>query len=169
MSSAADIRARKSSRIIPVTLPGTDLVIECRRPELLTLASRGWVDWPSLQQVQAALATTQAADAAVLDNRPVLNATEKARTIGTFLDEFICAAAVRPRVVLTEAEVVDPDTTLWIDDIELDDKLAIFDEMVVRAQPAVAEFRGDESTGAVDRSGGEAVRDTPVDAAVGAG
>ena len=42
------------------------------------------------------------------------------------MDEWVCAAAIAPRVVLTEAEVTDPDTILWVDDLSLGDKMAIF-------------------------------------------
>lgn len=165
MSSAAEIRARK--QIIPVTLPGTDLVIECRRPDLLSLVSRGWIDWPALQQIQATFAPAESAGV-VLDNRPVPTPIEKARLIGTFLDEFVCAAAVRPRVVLTEAEVTDAESILWVDDLTLDEKMTVL-AALVGTPPAVTEFRREESPGDPGGPSGAAVRDAPVDAVVGAG
>lgn len=169
MSTAAEIRARlKSTKTIPVSLPGTDLTINCRQPDLLTLASRGWMNWPALRAVQAIGAELATRDATVVDNRPIDSVLEQAKTVGDFLDQWVCAAAVSPRVVLTEVEVTDPDHILWVDDLPLDFKAAIVAATTPRTPPAVAEFRGNESPGAAPGSSGEAVRDAPIDAVVGA-
>lgn len=170
-STAAEIRARlKASRTIPVTLPGTDLVIDCCQPDLLTLATRGFMTWPALQAVKASFAEIeQSSDGTVVaDNRPVASVLEHAKTIGAFMDEWVCAAAVSPRVVMKETDVTDPDQMLWIDDLSLEFKTAIVTATMPRTPPAVAEFRRDESPGAAPGSSGEAVRDAPVDAVVGA-
>ena len=126
-STAAAIRAhfRTASPVVAVTLPGTDLILECRRPDLLELTSRGWLNWPTLQRVREITAEWEQERKAkadttvtVIDNRPtpkVETLMEQARTVIGFLDEWACAAAVTPRVVATEAD--SSDDSLWVGDL----------------------------------------------------
>jgi hypothetical protein len=161
MSSAAEIRSKKKAKTIDVTLPGGDLVITCRRPELLTLASSGWLTWPALQRVQELLKERSAPLGVEIDNRPVASVLEKAGDIAALLDEWVCAAAISPRIVLTEAE--SGPEVLWIDDLDLDDKMAILAATMPQTPVAVTEFRGPEPAGAADRPGSETLRDAPID------
>ena len=96
-SSIAEFRAKlKANALIPVTIPGTDLVIDCRRPELLNMVSSGFLAWPALRRVQEAIA--ERSRDTVIDERPQPTTLEKARAFVDFLAEMVCAAAVQPRV-----------------------------------------------------------------------
>lgn len=150
-----------------VTVPGTDLQIKCRRPTLLTLATKGWLQWPALKRVQELTAgERQLAEGIVdFDNRPQPTVRESADTYRSFLDELACEAAVAPRIVLTEAEAQADPGAVWVDDVPLDLKLAISAAVLAAETTAVAEFRGEQPPGAPGGPSGAPVRDAAVDPA----
>lgn len=170
MSSAAEIRAaRRGPRTISVPISGTLTVIECQRPPLLTLVANGWMPWPALRRVQEVQAESTPAPDPATDNRPIATVLEKAQAFGAFLDEWVCAAAVAPVVVLTQVEVTDPAAVLWINDLEYEDKIAIFVATSIPTPSLVMEFRGQESSGDPPGPRGAAVRDAAVDALASVG
>lgn len=169
-SSIADFRAKlHQDALISVTIPDTDLVIECRHPALFTMAIRGLMSWPAFDRVQA-LHEQETASELILDNRPMPSLVDKAKAFGDFLDDWVCAAAVSPQVRRSAADLdVQRGEALAIDEIPLNGRIAIWTATMRRTDVAVAEFRGDEPPRDPDRSGGEAVRDEALDTVVSAG
>lgn len=167
-SSVSDFRSKlKKPAAISVTIPGTDLIVECRHPNLFTMAMKGLITWPALARVQA-INTVEAEG--VIDNRPLPALADKATAFGDLLDEWVCAAAVAPLIRMSAADLeVQQGLALSIDEIPFDVRVAIWNATALRPDPAVAEFRGDQPASAPPGSSSEAVRDTPVDAAEGHG
>lgn len=150
--SAIASAAQLSRRKISVSVPGTDLVIVCRRPDLLGQVTRGVLPQPS---VDAVLRQAQAGGVDPM-------ASEDLTLAADFIDRWVCLAAVQPRIVLTEAEA--SESAVWVDDLDLALKLAIVSATTTKVapvDPAVAEFRGDQSTGTAAPSDGTGVRDAP--------
>lgn len=154
MSKAKVLRASDLHRArVEVTVSGTDGVIVCRRPDLLSQVVRGLLPQPLVDAVMAR-AVSGTFDAA--------NVSALAES-GEFIDRWVCLAAIEPRVVMTEAEA--SDNAVWIDDLDLNLKLAIFHATVAKPAPvdaAVAEFRGRESERAAAGSDGTPVPDPTV-------
>jgi hypothetical protein len=165
MSSATELREqfrkRKPVPII-VTVPDTDLTFECKRPNLMHMVSSGFMAWPALTRVRELTKETTADESGVvLDNRPMPTVVDKAEAVGVMLDEWVCAAAVSPRVVMYEHE--QGDGAIWIEDVPFEIRQAIFNATFVPPSTAGADFRS-QADGAPPGQGGETVRDTPVDA-----
>jgi hypothetical protein len=155
-STAADIKARfKTPKTVTVAVPGTDLVFECRYPDLVKMALSGLMTWPALERVRQIQADLAAPDA-VLDNRPLPTVIDRAQAVGEMLDDFICAASVSPRIVMYEHE--ESANTVWVGDLPFEAKQAIFLATFRITPTAGADFRGEESAGAPPGQGGEAVR-----------
>lgn len=163
-SSPDEFRARlKRRQLISVTIPGTDLVVDCWPPELLSMATSGLFQWPALQAVKEALKpAADVADGPILDNRPQPTLIDRARNVGTFLDEWVCAAAISPRFVLNPDEAVGD--LLCVADLPYEGRVAIFNATMSPTPPTVPPFRGDQPDSAAAGPSGEAIRDTPVDA-----
>lgn len=162
MSTAAEFRQRRRApKSIIVKDPGSDLTIECRRPDLIEMAFSGLMAWPALDRVRALMAERQEAEtaASVLDNRPQPTLVDRARAAGTFLDEWVCLAAIAPRVVMAEHEALADPAVLWIEDVPFEVRQAIYQQTFRAPTTAGADFRGDESGVASPGQGGEAVRD----------
>lgn len=168
-SSAAEFRQRfpRRGRTITIPVPDTDLTIECRRPDLAQMVISGFMQWPALQRVREIVSEqSESLGADVIDNRPLPTIVDHAKAVGEMLDQWVCIAAVSPRVVLTEAEQVDD--AVCVLDLPYDVRLAIFNATFniaakAPAKTAGADFRGDEPGGAPPGSGGEAVRDAPLE------
>jgi hypothetical protein len=125
MSTATAEQIRK--RPIYVLLPGTDLRLECRRPEPLELIASGLLKLETfgsvIEQIAETLQTIQMT--AALDNRPVDEPT-KPQTFNDFLDLWCVAAVVAPKVVLAEEDAIYDPTALWVKDLDFDVKGEIF-------------------------------------------
>lgn len=169
MSSAAEFRDRfRTPTPILVPVPGTDLTIQCRRPDLVHMVMSGLMTWPALERVRAlaadnARATAPAGDT-VIDNRPIPTLIDRARAVGAMLDEWVCIAAVAPKVVMTEPEETGDDT-VWVERLPFEGRQAVFNATFRVTPTAGADFRGDQSGGASPGQSGEAVRDETVRAA----
>lgn len=162
MSTAAEFRQRRRApKPILVKDPGSDLTIECRRPDLIEMAFSGLMAWPALDRVRTLIAERTAADTAssVLDNRPLPTIVDRARAAGTFIDEWVCLAAVSPRVVMAEHEALADPGVLWIEELPFDFRQAIYQQTFRAPTTAGADFRRDEPGSAPPGQGGEAVRD----------
>lgn len=175
MSAVSEFRSQRPKRriTIDVPLPNSTLTIECRRPELMVLAMTGWLKWPALQAVQAVMfpeavgGKTEDADAQAIAQTLRASVVAQAQAVGDVIDDWVCAAAVSPRIVLTEAEA--DENILWIEELDLDQKLTIFAATIKKAAvpevARVAEFRRDEPDGATPRSDSAPVPDPALVAA----
>lgn len=164
MSSAQALRDRfRTPRTIAVTIPGSDLTIECRRPNLMHMVMSGLMTWPALQRVrEVAAEDTVQSEGAVIDNRPLPTLTDRADAVGAMLDEWVCLAAVSPRVVMHEHE--QGDEAIWVEDLPYDGREAIFNATFRVTPTAGADFRRDESGSAPPGQSGAPVRDAALDA-----
>jgi hypothetical protein len=162
-SSAKELKEKLRKRSLPitVTIPGTDLTIECRRPDLVHMVMSGLMTWPALERVRAMGPSEPVDGIAVIDNRPLPTIVDRAQAVGSMLDEWVCLAAVSPRVVMREHEV--GDDSIWVEDLPFQGRQAIFDATFLATPTAGADFRGDESGSAPPGQSGEAVRDAPID------
>lgn len=90
-----------------------------------------------------------------------------------FMDRWAGAAAISPRVVRL-GEEADGVTAISVDDLDMDDKVAIFGATnkrfkdATRLGDAIKEFRDRQPDGASAGPDGAAVRDATVDAPAGA-
>lgn len=166
MSTAQEIR----NRTISVPLDGSALVIECRRPDPMTLITNNILP---LDVFHAVLEKFQSwTDTANGDAEGLMQlmVTDPDRW-NTFIDTWVCCAAVAPKVVMTEAEAEADPNVLWVFDLEASTRLAIFGATASRklvsprVRSAIETFRRDLAARTVAGSDGAAVRDTAVDAA----
>lgn len=160
-STAAEFRQRyRAPKPIIVSIPASDLTIECRRPDLFEMAMSGLITWPALERVRVLSAERASAAAeSILDNRPVTTMVDRARAAGDLLDEWVCLAAVSPRVVMAEHEALANPDALWIEDLPFEGRRAVYLATFTATQTAGADFRGDQSSGAPPGQNSEAVRD----------
>jgi hypothetical protein len=121
-SSIAEFRKAYGSDI-PIKLP-SGLTLVCRKPDLQDLVFRQVVPLPLLKSVfqEAAAAIAQGDTPASIEAFLANGNGDTARLI----DIWTCCAARAPRVFLTEAEA--GDQALWVGEIPLSARLAIFAE-----------------------------------------
>lgn len=141
----------------------------CRRPDPLVLIADGVLPLEVYGHVLAQIADRVDA---VFDNRPPAGGAATRREYSDFIDRWVCAAAVEPRIVLTEAEATAAPEALWAEEVDADLKLAIFRMtnariLSPRMTDAVSEFLRRKSPGAPAGSDGAAVRDAAVEPAAG--
>lgn len=162
-------------RPIFITIPGTDLQIECRRPDPLDLIANGLLPLELYAGVLEQLTTwaetpggASPADVAAA----ILGEGDKYET---FTKRWITAAAVTPRVVLTIEEADADPKALWVDELEDSVKYEIVAKTYTarrfarRVSAAVTEFRRLRADGAGAGRDGQAVPDASVAAAAGDG
>lgn len=160
LANAAELRRP----IITVRVPHTDLEIQCRQPDLFAQMAKGLMPQPLL--AAAIRYATQVAAAGASLETPETPFSDVDAQQAEFIDRWVCAACVTPRVVLTEAEA--SDVAVWVEDLSLDLKLAILSATTPKpaapavADPALVEFRHEGPAGVAARSDGEAVRDDAV-------
>lgn len=142
---------------IIVPIPGSKLTIECRRPDLVYMVMSGLMTWPALERVRELSAERAPADGTVLDNRPLPTMVDRAQAVGSMLDEWVCLAAVSPRVVMTEHEVTDD--SIWVETVPFVGRQAVFNATFMPTPTAGADFRHEESGSAPPGQSSEAVRD----------
>jgi len=161
-STAAQLRARP----IVVTVPGEGdaepVRIACKRPDPLVLFTNGLLPLEIYAAVAEVAATTVGNFSREAFKDPAL--------YGDFIDRWVCAAAMTPRVVLTEGEASDEG--VWVEDLSPDVRIAVFmktnDRLASkRVIDAVAEFRRRQPVDLDPGSGGEAVRHAAVESLVG--
>ena len=158
-STAADVKRRfKTLKPITVPLPGTDLVFECRKPDLVHMVLSGFMTWPALQRVREITAQLNEAESGnVIDNRPLPTLRDRAEAVCAMLDEFVCEAVVSPRVVLRADD--EDDGSIWVGVLPFPVRKAIFDKTFSLTPDWGATFRGDESGSAPPGQDGAPVRD----------
>ncbi len=158
-STAADIKRRfKTPKTVSVTVPGTDLTFECRKPDLVDMVLSGFMTWPALQRVREITAQLQEAESGnVVDNRPLPTLRDRAEAVGAMLDEFVCEAVVSPRVVLHAHN--EDEGSIWVGDLPFPVRQAIFGATFSLTPDWGATFRGDESGSAPPGQDGAPVRD----------
>jgi hypothetical protein len=150
-STAKDLRTRYGADLT-LTLP-SGAVIQCRRPDLKDLMFRRLLPLP----IMAALMKT----AQEAGDRPLKEVIAESPAMPEFIDRWVCAAARRPRIVMTFEEA--GDEALWVQDMPLDDReyiVAATDpnpgtDPAERASQTVAaaEFSGDAVGGAAGSTG----------------
>jgi len=139
--------ASLKARLVLVTVPAVEgeseaVRIACRRPDPLVLFANGWLPLEIfatvLEKVQGPM--SEFVEAALVD----------AETYGDFIDRWVCAAAVTPPIVLTEAEAVANEAAIWVEDLAPDVRFAIWrkttDRLASRrVSEAVTTFRRGQS------------------------
>lgn len=159
-ATAQQLRARS----IKVPVPGTELVIECRCPELLDEVANNWLPLDRFADVIASIGQwSQAATIGELTTQAAADIRKNPDRFAEFIDRWVCVAAVGPKIVLERERAAADESLLWIDDVDYDVKLAILRStnrsLVARsAAAAVTEFRGQQPDGGGDRAGGAVVR-----------
>ncbi len=151
--SADQFRSVVSGPVL-VDIPGTTFQFRCCRPDLPTLTFKRLIN-PTMLASVAAL-RDQIKGGGSVDTRD-----EDIDQTSAFLDRWVCAACLEPRVIADEAPD-DPDA-LHVGELGLHAKIAILVATQPRREVAdMTDFRDRESAG--DRGGpdGEAVRDPAV-------
>lgn len=148
--------AFQTPKPITVQLPGSTRTIDCKCPDLMYMVMSGVMTWPALQRVRE-LNASAPDDGTVLDNRPMPTMVDRATAAGTMLDEWVCLAAIAPRVVMHEHEA--GPNALWIERLPFPARQAIFNATFRVPTTAGADFRSEQSGSAPPRQSGETVRD----------
>jgi hypothetical protein len=161
--TAAELEAALNPEIL-VSVPDSPFEIICRRPDLETLILLGLIQLPHLQ---AALALRESTTTTI-DERPADVRLTPALEV---INVWVCAAAVRPRIVQTKTPA-ETDAVL-VDILPFRLKLAIVHATSPQlsspaGEAAGAEFRG-RADGESPGPGGAAVRDPAVDVPADAG
>jgi hypothetical protein len=113
------------NRPIFVTIAGTVLQIECRRPEPLDLIAHNVLPLPVFHDVLHVIATWSERAAEPSAEEMDAEVSKNPGAWGQFIDRWACAAAVNPHVVQTEAEVDTDPSSLWIEDLPFETRLEI--------------------------------------------
>lgn len=161
-STAAQLRARP----IVVTVAGDGEIepvrILCRRPDPLALFSSELLPLAIYAKVAETVIGSVNTFSRAVVNDPI--------AYGDFIDRWVCAATVSPRVVLMEAEA--SDDAIWVEDLTPEVRAMIFTKTTDRLSTkrvidAVAEFRRGQSVDPDIGSDGAAVQHTAVESLVG--
>lgn len=161
LSTAADLRAR----LVVVSVPGDDdeppMRVACRRPDPLVLFASELLPLDIYAKVAEKVAGSITAFGTAALTDPGL--------YGDFIDRWVCAAAVTPRMVLTKDDA--SEEAIWVEDVPPGLRLAIFmktnDRLVgKRVTDAVSEFRRHQRVDPDPGPGGAAVRGTAVESLV---
>lgn len=160
------------NRPILVPVPGSDFEIECRCPDPLVLISEGILPLETYGALLAKLhdVVESGSSNVIYDNRPVAESVaDDPKTFFDMIDRWVCAAAVRPQIVLTDDEATADPSKLSVLDIDRPVKLEIVRRttrrlLSPRLKTAVQEFRHKRSDGAGPGPDGAAVREDAVGA-----
>lgn len=134
IATAKEIRERHAGRAV-VTLPNTDHTVEVKRVDALGLTMAGKLRIDDVEQALARLAGWQRMTPEQIGAEVLKDPAAAARLI----DAGVAAACVRPAVTLERTE--QSDDVLWIEDLDLEDKLAILQasNRLTRARPSSLE------------------------------
>lgn len=143
------------------------LTITCRRPDPLTLIADDILPLPLFAEVLEQI--TASMQSAFDDEVDVPTKAAELKTFRRFVDRWVCAAAVKPRVVLTEAEALADRSAYWVQDLEEDVRTEIVRRTnrafaSTRLRTAVMDFRRQQSVGAVAGSDRASLRKDAVPA-----
>lgn len=165
VTTAAEFR----NRVILVSIDGTDgQQLQCRRPDLLQLIADGALSLEVYGDVLERLHALFQSDN-VIDNRPL----PEQLPYDAFVDRFVCAAVVAPKVVLTDEEVIADPEAIWVSDLPRATRyevVRVCNRALAspRLKTAVADFRLQQSLGLGVGPDGETVREDAVGVAPGA-
>lgn len=171
LATADQIRHRP----IFVTIPGTDLQIECRRPDPLELIANGLLPLDLYAGVLEQLATWAETPGGASPADVAAAVRGESEKYETFTKRWVAAAAVNPRVVLTVEEADADPKALWVDELEDSVKYDIVartfnaKRFARRVSAAVTEFRRLRSDGVGAGRDGQAVPGETVAAVAGDG
>lgn len=162
LSTAASLRARPIIVTVPSDGDSEPVRISCRRPDPIVLFANDMLPLEIYANVAENVSGTM--------NSFTLAAVKDPATYGDFVDRWVCAAAVSPKVVLAEQDA--SDEAIWVEDLAPDVRVAIFmktnDRLAnKRVIDAVAEFRRNQSVDHDTGPDGAQVRDTAVESLVG--
>lgn len=154
--------AAQFRREVLVDVPGTELQIRCRQPNLLSQIANGVLPMSLVQKALEILGDASF-DMTKADSETV-------RSYADFVDRWACLAAREPRIVATEQEAATDPNAVWVDDLDVDVKIAILVK-TIGEPPAevVARFRARQSASAAPGSDSPAVRRETVEPPVGDG
>lgn len=151
LATAGELR----KRTVEVPIAGTDMVIKCRKPDLMAMISQGLL---SLELYEIA---KRASERTTEENEHIT--MDVAADYAKFIDAWVCAAAVAPRVVLTARQAEEDPHAVWVEDLDLPTKLLILNKTTpatkVSLPSGAAEFRSGEPESATTGSASPAVRD----------
>lgn len=170
MSTIATAQALRD-RAIQIPIPDTDLILLCRRPDLLQLIANGWLPLERFHAViELTVAVGEIVDPILRAQRIDEDVKKDLTTYLEFVDRWTCAAVTAPTVVLTQAEVDADPTRLLVVDLSTDVKLQILVQtsQSLRSRgvkDAVTEFRTRLTAAADPGPAGESVRDAAVSTA----
>lgn len=133
-------------RKIVVDVPGTETQLECRRPDPLDQATLNLLP---LEQFAAVVEAASASSAGALEFAKA--ALGDPQLYGDFVDRWVCAAVVVPRVVMTREEA-ETSAAVWVEDLEPDLRMEVWsrtnDRLTSRrVSDAVKAFRAGQSDG----------------------
>jgi hypothetical protein len=117
--TAAELKAWSKARRCFVPLTGTELQIEVRRLDLISLVLNGRMTMTQVTQIEDVLRRLQSADPAQLATTQMTEVLLMAETI----DVIVCAVAVAPRIV--RERPADDAAAMWIEDVDWATKFAI--------------------------------------------
>lgn len=172
MSATAE-QIRNRNRF--VTVPGTNLQVECRPPDPVDLIAHNLLPLETYAGVLETILKWRQRGGDLINPSEIVGEVAKdPRVWGSFIDRWVAAAAVDPQITLDEEQANANPAMLWIDDLDLDTKLEIFrltnrGLRSPRLAAAVRDFRDVRPEGAGAGPGGAPLRDAPVGAAADAG
>jgi hypothetical protein len=121
IASVADLKQHESPEAL-VTVPGTELQIRCRRPDMLGRLVAGLLPLPLLARASASIDRWAGLSPDAV-GREVLADPATAAEMAEFIDRWVCAAAVQPRIVMEPTDA--GAAALWIEDLQFTTKIAI--------------------------------------------
>lgn len=162
------------NRPIFVAVSDSTLQIECRRPDPLEMIAHDVLPLPIFHEVLHVIATWAERETEPSAEELSTEVQKAPGAWGKFIDRWACAAAVKPHVVLTEAEAESDATALWVEDLDFETRLQILratnrNLRSPKLKTAVTDFRRLQPGGAAARSNGAPVRDAALDAAADTG
>lgn len=125
IASPADLR----KRTVLVTVPNTSppIQIRCQRPLLPELVTNNWIPLEAYHLVIEGMARWQdLPDAAQKLAHINKEQAEHPELYDAFIDRWVVAAALEPKMVMTEDEAAADPKVLWIGDLDMDIKLLVF-------------------------------------------
>jgi hypothetical protein len=139
-NTATEYRRTRGSEI-PVTL-STGHVFLCRRPDMDDAMFRGALPLPLVKAFFVGFAKVALAAAATPDGLQAeaehFLENGQGREAIPMIETWVCLAARSPRVVMVEEDANPGAGVLWVGDLDLADKVAIFSATFTRAEGEAA-------------------------------
>lgn len=151
-SSVSDFKQKREPTLLP---SGKSMVL--KQTSIAGFLQTGTIPNSLLQMIQSAMSdkTGKKIDVEVAK---LLKDPGGLTDLFTAVDAFVCAVALEPRVYPTPTdESLRDDNMLYVDEVELDDKMFIFQRAVGGAAESAAPFRDESAPGVVGVRAGKAV------------